>query len=130
MTEAFPWDTEPRYLLRDRDAAFGQGFRDRVHAMGIEAVVTARRCPWQNPYVERIIGSIRRECLDHIIIFNERQLRRVLSSYFQYHHQTRTHLSLDKDCPEPRPVHPPAAGNIIAFPEVGGLHHRYERRAA
>ena len=130
MTEAFPWDTAPRYLLRDRDAAFGQGFRDRVHAMGIEAVVTAPRCPWQNPYVERIIGSIRRECLDHIIIFNERQLRRVLSSYFQYHHQTRTHLSLDKDCPEPRPVHPPIAGNIIAFPEVGGLHHRYERRAA
>ena len=116
--------------MRDRDAAFGQGFRDRVHAMGIEAVVTAPRCPWQNPYVERIIGSIRRECLDHIIIFNERQLRRVLSSYFQYHHQTRTHLSLDKDCPEPRPVHPPTAGNIIAFPEVGGLHHRYERRAA
>src|ERR1700730_11911186 len=95
MTEAFPWDTAPRYLLRDRDAAFGQGFHDRVHAMGIEAVVTAPRCPWQNPYVERIIGSIRRECLDHIIIFNERQLRRVLSSYFQYHHQTRTHLSLD-----------------------------------
>ena len=107
MTEAFPWDTAPRYLLRDRDAAFGQGFRDRVHAMGIEAVVTAPRCPWQNPYVERIIGSIRRECLDHIIIFNERQLRRVLSSYFQYHHQTRTHLSLDKDCPEPPPyTHP------------------------
>ena len=98
--------------------------------MGIEAVVTAPRCPWQYPYVERIIGSIRRECLDHVIIFNERQLRRVLSSYFQYHHQTRTHLSLDKDCPEPRPVHAPAAGNIIAFPEVGGLHHRYERRAA
>ena len=130
MTEAFPWDTAPRYLLRDRDAAFGQGFHDRVHAQGIEAVVTAPRCPWQNPYVERIIGSIRRECLDHIIIFNERQLRRVLSSYFQYHHQTRTHLSLDKDCPEPRPVHAAAAGNIIAFPEVGGLHHRYERRAA
>ena len=130
MTEAFPWDTAPRYLLRDRDAAFGQGFRDRVHAMGVKEVVTAPRCPWQNPYVERIIGSIRRECLDHIIIFNERQLRRVLSSYFQYHHQTRTHLSLDKDCPEPRPVHAAVAGNIIAFPEVGGLHHRHERRAA
>ena len=130
MTEAFPWDTAPRYLLRDRDAAFGQGFRDRVHAMGVKEVVTAPRCPWQNPCVERIIGSIRRECLDHIIIFNERQLRRVLSSYFQYHHQTRTHLSLDKDCPEPRPVHAAVAGNIIAFPEVGGLHHRHERRAA
>src|ERR1700724_531534 len=130
LTEAFPWDTAPRYLLRDRDTSYGPAFRNRVHAMGIEAVVTAPRCPWQNPSVERIIGSLRRECLDHIIIFNERQLRRVLSSYFQYHHQTRTHLSLDKDCPEPRPVHPPTAGNIIAFPEVGGLHHRYERRAA
>ena len=130
MTEAFPWETVPRYLLPDRDAAFGPGFRNRVHPMGVKEVVTAPRCPWQNPYVERIIGSIRRECLDHIIIFTERQLRRVLSPYFQYHHQTRTHLSLDKDCPEPRPVHPPTAGNIIAFPEVGGLHHRYERRAA
>ena len=98
--------------------------------MGIEEVVTAPRSPWQNPYAERLIGSIRRECLDHVIILNERHLRRVLSSYFQYHHDARTHLSLDKDCPETRPVHRPAAGKIIAFPEVGGLHHRYERRAA
>ena len=98
--------------------------------MGIKEVVTAPRSPWQNEYVERIIGSIRRECLDHIIIFNERHLRRVLSSYFQYHHKTRTHLSLDKDCPETRSIHPRTAGNVIAFPEVGGLHHRYERRAA
>jgi transposase InsO family protein len=130
MTEAFPWDTAPRYLLRDRDASYGQDFRDRVQAMGIEEVVTAPRSPWQNPFVERIIGSIRRECLNHVIIFDERHLRRVLSSYFQYYHESRTHLSLDKDCPEPRPIHPPTAGNIIAFPEVGGLHHRYERRAA
>src|ERR1700719_1257469 len=79
---------------------------------------------------ERLIGSIRRECLDHIIIFNESHLRRVLSSYFQYHHKSRTHLSLGKDCPQPRPIQPPSAGKIIAFPEVGGLHHRYERRAA
>src|SRR3984893_10277160 len=86
--------------------------------------------PWQNPYVERVIGSIRRECLNHIIIFDECHLRGVLSLYFQYYHQTRTHLSLDKDCPDTRPVHRPAAGKIIAFPEVGGLHHRYERRAA
>ena len=95
-----------------------------------QEVVTAPRSPWQNPYVERIIGSIRRECLDHIIIFNEPHLRNVLSSYFQYHHKTRTHLSLDKDCPEPRPIQPLSAGKIIAFPEMGGLHHRYERRAA
>ena len=130
MTEAFPWDTAPRFLLRDRDASYGQTFRDRVQAMGIEEVITAPRSPWQNPYVERIIGSIRRECLDHVIIFDERHLRRVLSTYFQYHHQSRTHLSLNKDCPAPRPIQPPSAGEIIAFPEVGGLHHRYERRAA
>ena len=85
MTEAFPWDTAPRFLLRDRDAAYGQTFRNRVLAMGIEEVVTAPRSPWQNAYVERIIGSIRRECLNHIIIFDERHLRRVLSAYFQYH---------------------------------------------
>jgi transposase InsO family protein len=98
--------------------------------MGITEVITAPRSPWQNPYVERLIGSIRRECLDHVIIFNEHHLRRVLSSYFQYHHHVRTHLSLGKDCPQPRPIQPASAGNIIALPEVGGLHHRYERRAA
>ena len=94
---------------------------------GIMAVITAPRSPWQNPYVERLIGLIRRECLDHVIVLNERHLRRVLSSYCQYHHDFRTHLSLDKDCPWPRRVQLPSAGNIIAFPEVGGLHHRYER---
>jgi putative transposase len=130
MTEAFPWDTAPRYLLRDRDASYGRAFRDRVRAMAIKEIVTAARSPWQNPYIELVIGSIRRECLDHMIIFDEYHLRGVLSSYFHYYHQTRTHLSLDKDCPDTRPVHPPAAGEIIAFPEVGGLHHRYERRAA
>jgi putative transposase len=130
MTEAFPWDTAPRYLLRDRDASYGQVFRSRLQAMGIKEVVTAARSPWQNAYVERIIGSVRRACLDHVIIFGERHLRGVLSSYFQYYHKTRTHLSLAKDCPESRPVHPPTSGKIIAFPQVGGLHHRYERRAA
>jgi putative transposase len=130
MTEAFPWETAPRYLLRDRDKSYGPTFRHRVRAMGITEVITAPRSPWQNPYVERLIGSIRRECLDHVIILSERHLRRVLSSYFQYHHDARTHLSLDKDCPRPRRVQLPSAGDIIAFPEVGGLHHRYERRAA
>ena len=81
-------------------------------------------------YVERIIGSIRRECLDHVIVSDGRHLRRVLSTYFEYHHRSRTHLSLGKDCPEPRSVQPPSAGNVVAFPQVGGLHHRYERRAA
>ena len=98
--------------------------------MGIKEVVTAARSPWQNAYVERIIGSVRRECLDHVIIFDEHHLRGVLSSYFHYYHKTRTHLALAKDCPESRPIHPPSAGKIIPFPEVGGLHHRYERRAA
>ena len=93
-------------------------------------VVTAPRSPWQNAYVERIIGSIRRECLDHVIVFDERHLRRVLSEYVRYHHRSRTHLSLAKDCPEPRPIQPPSAGDVVTFPQVGGLHHRYERRAA
>ena len=120
----------PRYLLRDRDASYGSVFRDRVRVMGVEEVVTAPRSPWQNPYVERLIGSIRRECLDHIVIFNEHHLRDVLSKYFEYHHKARTHLSLNKDCPQPRHIQPPSAGKIIALPQVGGLHHRYERRAA
>ena len=106
----------------DEDGVFGS---DRI-----TEVITAPRSPWQNPYAERLIGSIRRECLDHLIIFSERHLCRILPSYFQHHHGTRTHLSLDKDWPRPRPVQAPSAGNIIAFPEVGGLHHRYERRAA
>ena len=105
VTDAFPWETAPRYLLRDRDASYGQDFRRQVDAMGITEVITAPRSPWQNPYVERAIGSIRRECLDYIVIFNKRHLRRVLSKYIDYYHQTRTHLSLDKDCPDPTPGH-------------------------
>ena len=130
IIEAFPWDTAPRYLLRDRDTSYGICFQNRVRAMGIEELLTAPRSPWQNPYVERIVGSIRRDCLDHIIIFNERHLRRALSCYFRYYHRSRTHLSLNKDCPDPRAIQPPSAGKVVAFPEVGGLHHRYERRAA
>src|ERR1019366_5932031 len=113
MTEAFPWDTAPRYLLRDRDASYGWSFRDRVQAMGINEVVTAPRSPWQNAYVERIIGSIRRECLNHVVIFDERHLRRILSSYVQYYHRTRTHLSLDKDCPQTRPISPPTGARLL-----------------
>jgi Integrase core domain len=93
--------------------SYGPAFRHRVRAMGITEVITAARSPWQNPYVERVIGSIRRECLDHVVILNERHLRRVLSSYLQYHHDARTHLSLNKDCPRPRPIQPPSAGNIM-----------------
>ncbi|MGD0291299.1 MAG: integrase core domain-containing protein [Candidatus Binataceae bacterium] len=130
VTDAFPWDTAPRYLLRDRDTSFGQQFRKQVDAMGITEVVSAARSPWQNAYVERVIGSIRRECLDYIVIFNERHLRRVLSSYADYYHRSRTHLSLDKDCPEPRPIMPDRSGRVVAIPQVRGLHHRYERLAA
>ena len=130
VTEAFPWDTAPRYLLRDRDASYGQHFRRRVAAMGITEVITAPRSPWQNACVERVIGSIRRECLDHIVIFNARHLRRVLSSYVDYYQRTRTHLSLDKDCPDLRPIQPPRIGKVVAIPKVVGLHHRYERLAA
>jgi len=130
ITEAFPWDTAPRYLLRDRDTSYGICFQNRARAMGIEEVLTSPRSPWQNPYVERVVGSIRRDCLDHVIIFNETHLRRVLSCYFRYYHRSRTHLSLNKDCPDPRSIQPPSAGKIVAFPEVGKLHHRYERRAA
>ena len=130
VTDAFPWDTAPRYLLRDRDSTYGQDFRKQVDAMGITEVVSAARSPWQNAYVERVIGSIRRECLDHIVIFNERHLCGILSSYADYYHHSRTHLSLDKDCPDPRPVMPPRSGRVVAFPQVNGLHHRYERLAA
>ena len=130
VTEALPWDTAPRYMMRDRDSSYGESFRRQVDAMGITEVVSAARSPWQNAYVERVIGSIRRECLDYIVIFNERHLCRVLSSYADYYHRSRTHLSLDKDCPDPRPVMLPRSGRVVAIPKVIGLHHRYERFAA
>ena len=130
ITEAFPWDTAPRYMIRDRDSVYGLVVRARIKAMGIDEVVTARRSPWQNPYAERVIGSIRRECLDHITVLSERQLRRILASYLDYYHGSRTHLSLNKDSPVPRPTQPAQTGKVIAFPQVGGLHHRYERLAA
>jgi transposase InsO family protein len=129
VVEAFPWDTAPRYLLRDRDRIYSVSFRQRVRHMGIEEVVIAPRSPWQNPYVERLIGSIRRECLDHVIVLHEPHLRRILTGYFQYYQRFRTHLSLAMDCPEPRPVHPSALGKVVAVPEVGGFHYHYERRA-
>jgi transposase InsO family protein len=124
------WDTAPRYLLRDRDGSYGTYFCNRVEAMGITEVITAPRSPWQNAYVERVIGSIRRECLDHLEIFNERHLCRVLSSYVDYYQRTRTHLSLDKDCPDSRSIQHRSIGKVVAIPKVGGLHHRYERLAA
>ncbi|HEV2493373.1 MAG TPA: integrase core domain-containing protein [Terriglobia bacterium] len=130
IAEAFPWDTAPRYLLHDRDSIYGDVFRQRVRGMAIRELLTAPRSPWQNPYVERLIGSIRRECLDHLILFDESSLRCTLKSYFDYYHGARTHLSLEKDAPETRRVQPPELGSVVELPEVGGLHHRYERRAA
>ena len=130
LREAFPFDQIPRYLLRDRDGIFGGEFRKDVKAMGIKEVLSAPRSPWQRAYVERVIGTIRRECLDHVIVFNEASLYRHVKSFVAYYHESRTHLSLAKDAPEPRPVQPPELGRIVAIPQVGGLHHRYERRAA
>ena len=130
LREAFPFDRFPRYLLRDRDAIFGNDFGEQVRDMGIEEVLSTPRSPWQRAYVERVIGSIRRECLDHVIVLHENSLRRTLGSYFDYYHRSRTHLSLGKDSPEPRPIQPPGMGPVVAVPQVGGLHHRYERRAA
>jgi putative transposase len=130
VIDAFPWDDAPRYLLRDRDRIYGACFRQRVRSMGIDEVVIAPRSPWQNPYVERLIGSIRRECLDHVIVLHERHLRRLLTSYLRYYHRWRTHRALAMDCPVPRPVQRPEVGPIREVPEVSGLHHHYERRAA
>ena len=130
LVEAFPWETVPRYLLRDRDGVYGVEFSSRVKGMGICEVKTAPRSPWQNPYVERLIGTLRRECLDHVVVLNETHLRRLLSQYLIYYHRARTHLSLDKDAPEPRLVERLEQGRIVETPMVGGLHHRYTRQAA
>ena len=130
IVEAFPADGgEPRYLLRDRDSIYGDEFRRRVQRMGIEQVLTARRSPWQNPYAERVIGSIRRECTDRVIVFGEEHLRRILFSYQIYYNEARTHLSLDRNSPVPRAMEPPSTGKVVALPQVGGLHHRYTRAA-
>ena len=130
IVEAFPWDTTPRYLLRGRDAIYGEPFQQRVKNMGIEEVKIAPRSPWQNPYVERLIGSIRRDVLNDMIVLNERHLRRVLQSYVSYDHTWRVHRSLNMDAPEPRAVQPPEPASVRNVPEVGGLHHHYERIAA
>jgi putative transposase len=130
LREAFPDDATARFLLHDRDATFDVAFVNSVTAFGLTSVRTASRSPWQNPYVERLIGSIRRECLDHVIIFNERHLRQVLRAYVVYYHRSRTHLALAKDPPEARAVDATGTGRIVARSEVGGLHHRYERQAA
>jgi len=122
--------TPPVLSPRDRDSVYGHVFRQRVKGMGVGEVLTARHSPWQNPFAERLIGSIRRECLNHVLVLGERHLRRTLARYFAYYHRARTHLSLDKDAPHGRPIERPEFGKVIPIREVGGLHHRYVRRAA
>src|SRR5256886_7123590 len=130
IVDAFPDDSAPSYLLRDRDSVYGHVFRQRLKGMGVGEVLTAPHSPWQNPFAERLIGSIRRECLNHVLVLGEQHLRRTLARYFAYYHGARTHLSLDKDAPHGRPIDPPELGKAIPIREVGRLHHRYVRRAA
>jgi transposase InsO family protein len=125
VTEAFPWDEAPRHLIRDRDGAFGPAYARRIRAMGIRDHPVAARSPWQNGHVERLIGSIRHECLDHVVVLGEAHLRRVLKTYAGYYNSVRTHLSLDKDAPNYRRSQ--RIGNIVSMPVLGGLHHQYFR---
>jgi len=131
IIEAFPYDTAPKYLIRDNDSIFGHEFSKRVESLGIKAERTVFKSPWQNAYCERVIGTIRRDCTDHVIIFNEKHLRRILGEYFEnYYNSSRKHLSLGKDSPEPRVIETPEMGKIVEIPILGGLHHRYCRQVA
>jgi putative transposase len=130
LVQAFPFDNAPRYLIRDRDGVYGQMVSDTIDVLGIEQIVTAPRSPWQNGYCERVIGTIRRECLDHVIVRNEKHLRRVLKEYLVYYHRSRTHLGLGKDAPEPRMIQAQDAEPVVSELVLGGLHHRNYRRAA
>jgi putative transposase len=130
LLEACAPEESPRYLIRDRDAVYGERFSRQARMLDIREVVIAPRSPWQNAYAERVIGSIRRECLDHVVVIGERHLRAILTKYVDYYNGSRTHLSLAKDAPEPRTVQRPSEGRVVAMPRVGGLHHEYLRRAA
>src|SRR6266702_2089527 len=130
LVQAFPEETAPRYLVRDRERIYGGRFCRMLEILGVEDVVTAARSPWQNAYAERLIGSLRRECLDHIVVLGEIHLLRILAGYFEYYNRSRCHLSLVGDAPEPRPVQGAEHGGVVELPEVGGLHHRYARAAA
>ena len=121
--------TLPRYLLHDRRSVHGDTFRRRVRGLGITELRIAPHAPWQSPYVERLIGSIRRGCLDHVIIVGEAHLRRVLIAYLRYYHEARPHGALARNAPASRAVEPPSPGTIHAIPHLGGLHHRYARAA-
>ncbi len=130
LLEACGMEESPRFLLRDRDAIYGAEFRRQVAALEMDEIMTALRSPWQNPYAERVIGSIRRECLDHMVILGEFHLKRILASYAEYYHSVRTHLSLDKDTPHGRLIQSPEQGKIVELKRVGGLHQEYVRMAA
>jgi len=129
LVETFPEETATKYLLRDRDAIYSDVFARRVKGLGMREILIAPRAPWQNPFAERVIGSIRRECLDHVIVINERHLRRLLRSYLGYYNAARPHQSLYSNNPHLREVQPPASGRIVAIPQVRGLHVRYQRAA-
>lgn len=131
VSETFSKNPKPKYLIRDRDSCYGRKFSERLKKLSIREHVIAKQSPWQNMYVERAIGSIRRECLNRVIIMGEPHLQRILTMYVDYYNRSRTHYSLDQDCPVSRPMHSVDDGNeIVSIPQVGGLHHRYERRTA
>lgn len=129
LTEAFPFDQAPRFLIRDGDGKYGKAVLHRIAKLGIEELRTAPRSPWQNPFAEPFIGSIRRECLDHVIVLSEKQLIRIVQSYLDYYHDCRTHLSLERNAPNPRAVASRDAGPVSSIPRVGGLQHEYRRAA-
>jgi transposase InsO family protein len=129
IREAFPWEAPPKYLLRERDRIYEGAFRKRVSAIGFEEIRIAPSSPWQNPFVERLIGTIRRECLDHVVVIDDRHLKRLLRGYLGYYHGWRTHQSLEMDTPDGRSVQDRTSGNVIEIPELSGLHHHYERVA-
>ena len=129
VVQAFPFDEAPRYLIRDRDGSYGAVFRQRVANLGIDEVLIAPQSPWQNPFVERWIGTLRRECLDHVIVLNEAHLKRIVFAFLEYYHRARPHRALEQNAPEPRAVEPPQQGRVVAEPVLGGLHHRYRRCA-
>ena len=130
IVEAFPFDATPRYLIRDGDGIYGERVKRRVESLSIDEVVTAPASPWQNAYVERVIGTLRRELFDHVIVLNERHLKRLLSSYLDYYHPWRTHQSLGSDAPDGRPIRLAEPGNVVECTAVHGLHHYYLPKAA
>ena len=129
IVDAFPFDEQPRFLISDRDGIYGTQVERRIKSLGIRWIRTAPRSPWQNGIAERLIGSIRRECLDHVIVLNQRHLLRILSDYFDYHQHDRPHQGLQGTVPTYRSVDSPTCGRIVAESRLGGLHHRYRRAA-